>query len=976
MSSKGRIVKIRSVTLPAKAPTAMMFLVALALLVAIANWVGPQAAHAQSSAAFTVDSSADDFDRNPGDGLCATSANACTLRAAIQEANKHAGPDTIAFNIPGGGVQTIQLNSTLPNLSDATGPTTIDGYTQPGSSPNTDPLVSNAAIMVQIAGAGSAGFDALRISSSGNLVRGLAFYNLRRSIQLIGSGANDNVVVGNFIGTDATGTSSAPASAASASGVDIREGASTNRIGGTSPAERNVISGSALNGIGIYHQTTHANVIQNNLIGLSPGGDARLPNRRQGIDINNDSYANVVGGDGPGERNVFSGNSGAGVEVSHGRANSENQVIGNFIGTDVTGKSAPAYARNVEFGIHLEDGVTNNTFAENVVGNNDKGGVRIEGFFTNDNHFRDNRIGVSLDGTPIPNRNAGIQIEFHATGSKIGPNNIIAHNTTGVSVAEDDVDFHTITRNSIFANTGLGIDLQPLGGRNANDSGDADSGTNEQLNFPTLTSATPEKVSGTACAESVVPKPCTVEVFLSDGVANEYGEGKTFVGSSTTNPDGTFTVAVSGVSDGAYVTATATDATGNTSEFSLNRVVKKTPPAVPPAAPSGLTATAVSSSKIDLQWTDNATDETAYTVERSLDGTTGWTELTSTLAAGTTGYSDTNLQPGTTYYYRVKATNSAGSSDYSNDATATTNVSSQPPPDPSGLGATAVSSSRIDLQWTDNATNETAYTVERSLDGSTNWTELTSTLPADTTTYSDTGLSAGTTYYYRVKATNSAGSSNYTDTANATTSADTNVFSESWTGADGAAWDGSRWTTNVGASATADILSNQGRMRFENVSNARALAIASMPKRADTEVLMSFTTPSIEAKGFLQIFSRASGNWVGGYPNSGYFVEIQNNNTSVGLRKVSAGTITQVSNAAIGRATTTKQWVRFRVEGSTLKVKVWTDGAPEPSAWEMQATDSSFSDAGVLQLRWQRASTATGAREVFLDDLTVTDLSP
>jgi large repetitive protein len=203
-----------------------------------------------------------------------------------------------------------------------------------------------------------------------------------------------------------------------------------------------------------------------------------------------------------------------------------------------------------------------------------------------------------------------------------------------------------------------------------------------------------------------------------------------------------------------------------------------------------------------------------------------------------------------------------------------------------------------------------------------------------------------------------------------------NVFSEDWTGADGAAWDASKWSTNVGTSATADVLSNQGRMRFENVSGARALAIASMPKRADTEVLMSFRFPSTGAKGFLQIFSRASGNWVSGYPGTGYYVELTNSGSNVGLRKVSSGTITELANSAIGRATTTKQWVRFRIEGSTLQAKVWTDGTPEPSEWEVQATDGSFSEAGVLQLRWARASTATDAREVFLDDLMVKGLGP
>jgi hypothetical protein len=94
-----------------------------------------------------------------------------------------------------------------------------------------------------------------------------------------------------------------------------------------------------------------------------------------------------------------------------------------------------------------------------------------------------------------------------------------------------------------------------------------------------------------------------------------------------------------------------------------------------------------------------------------------------------------------------------------------------PPADPSDLTATAVSSSRIDLSWVDHATDESAYVVERSPDGSTDWSQLTSTLPADSTSYSDMGLSGSTTYHYRVKATNAAGDSGYSNSANATTNA-------------------------------------------------------------------------------------------------------------------------------------------------------------------------------------------------------------
>jgi len=187
----------------------------------------------------------------------------------------------------------------------------------------------------------------------------------------------------------------------------------------------------------------------------------------------------------------------------------------------------------------------------------------------------------------------------------------------------------------------------------------------------------------------------------------------------------------------------------------------------PPTTPSGLTATAISSSQINLSWTDNASNETAYKVERSPDGTTGWTEIVGNLPAGTTSYSNTGLSASTTYHYRVRASNAGGNSGYSNVANATTLAPA--PTDPSGLTATAVSQTQINLSWTDNANNETGYKVERSPDGTTGWTEIAGSLPAGTTSYSNTGLTAATTYYYRVRAYNAGGNSGYSNVANATT---------------------------------------------------------------------------------------------------------------------------------------------------------------------------------------------------------------
>ena len=122
-----------------------------------------------------------------------------SIWSVISEANNHAGPDTILFNIPGGGVQTIQLTSKLPSLWDGSGGTTIDGYSQPGAQPNTDSLVSSAQIMIQLRGNGAGAFDLLQITSAGNVVRGLAMFNARRSVWLYGSGAHNNIVAGNFL---------------------------------------------------------------------------------------------------------------------------------------------------------------------------------------------------------------------------------------------------------------------------------------------------------------------------------------------------------------------------------------------------------------------------------------------------------------------------------------------------------------------------------------------------------------------------------------------------------------------------------------------------------------------------------------------------------------------------------------------------------------------------------------------------------
>jgi uncharacterized protein YkwD/fibronectin type 3 domain-containing protein len=215
-----------------------------------------------------------------------------------------------------------------------------------------------------------------------------------------------------------------------------------------------------------------------------------------------------------------------------------------------------------------------------------------------------------------------------------------------------------------------------------------------------------------------------------------------------------------------------------------------TPPPPPaagaPAAPTNVVASPVSSTSILITWTDNATNETAYKVERSTDGKTFYPVLGG--GANSTRALDTKLS-GRRYYYRVYAVNSAGKSAYGTvvnavpgnggttpapDPTPNPTPNPTPPPAsgapaaPTGLVATPVSATSILLTWTDRATNETAYKVERSTDGKTFYPVLGG--GANATRALDTNLGTRR-YYYRVYAMNAAGKSAYTAVASAVPSA-------------------------------------------------------------------------------------------------------------------------------------------------------------------------------------------------------------
>ena len=447
--------------------------------------------------------SANDVD----DGTC--NGTHCSLREAINAANANNGTDTIAFNIPGPGPHTIRPNAALPTITD---PVVIDGYTQPGATPNTNGpgLGLNTVLKIELDGssAGTAA-DGLTITAGSSTVRGLVINRFSdNGMELLTSGGN--VIEGNFIGTDVSGAFNL----GNRNGMFIDSG--SNTIGGGLPGARNVISANSLRGIFIQGSNATGNVVQGNFVGSDAGGTVSLP-QVTGVLIAGPN--NTVGGTTPEARNVISGNSAEGVRIT-GAVTTGNLVQGNFIGTDVTGA--------LDLGNFTGDGVEFAAAAGNTIG-----------------------------------------------GTVNGAGNVIAFSgQAGVDVSSSS-GRNAILGNSIFSNAGLGIDLG-ASGITHNDAGDNDTGANNLQNFPVLTSATASggtiTIGGTL--SSAASTDFRVEFFANTACdPSGFGEGETFLGATTVTTDSggdaSFSVALTkAVSVGKAITTTATDPGGNTSEFS------------------------------------------------------------------------------------------------------------------------------------------------------------------------------------------------------------------------------------------------------------------------------------------------------------------------------------------------------------------------------------------------------------------------
>jgi uncharacterized protein DUF4347/cellulose/xylan binding protein with CBM9 domain/cadherin-like protein len=456
-----------------------------------------------------------------------------SLREAIEATNNTANvgsPDEIHFEITDalvGGAHTIDVgnvadggNGALPDITDAV---IIDG--------STDSDFAGTPIIELDGTDAGVGASGITITSVGSTIRGLVI-NLFDDAGIEVNGGSGNTIVGNYVGTDVTGTTQA--------GNDVQDqgvyifGSSGNIVGGTSSLDRNVISGNRLRGVQIEDASATGNQLLGNYIGTNAAGTAELTNIGAGQLIGvyvNDSPGNTVGGAATGAGNLISGNLAYGFYMGGGNA-SGNSIQGNIVGMDAAGLIA--------------------------VGNGSAGG----------------------SGLCVSNAPGNL---FGGTAS--GAGNLIAGNPgDGIIFSGVTAIDNSVLGNSIRNNGGEGIDLTN-DGVTLNDADDADAGANDLLNYPVLTNVVQN--GSDLDIDIAIDLPAgwhRIEFFENPGGndADGFGEGQTYLGAATILATGAagyeaFAVTLTGVSPTQILgmTATATEDTsggagttfGGTSEF-------------------------------------------------------------------------------------------------------------------------------------------------------------------------------------------------------------------------------------------------------------------------------------------------------------------------------------------------------------------------------------------------------------------------
>lgn len=457
-------------------------------------------------------------------------SGAGSLRQAILDVNAQSGPPlSIVFNIPVSGVQTIAPQTDLPTLMQ---PAILDATTQPGYA---------GTPIVELNGSAGTAVNGLHVSAGGSKVLGFAI-NRFSGDGIVLDITGGNTIQGNYVGTDVTGT---VVQANHGNGIHIIATPDNQIVG-------NVISGNGGEGVRIDGTLAAGNLLQANLIGTDASGAAAVGNSASGIYIRYASGNSVIG-------NTVSGNRGfAGVTIcgnatfcgggditgiDKGNNASGNVVQGNLIGTNSTGT---AVLSNQQAGVSI-DGAPNTHVGGTTAG------TRNIISFNGTNDVQIFSAGANL------NKIAGNAIQGNTTATTVGI-------SVGILGSTPTLTGNTLSQNSISGHRGLGIDLAPPG---VNPLGGANT-------FPVITLAQLDGSGNTAIngtLNSTANSTFTVE-FFSNLVCNASGngEGRNFLGATAVTTDGTglasFTFSATGLVTGNFVTTTATDASGTTSEFS------------------------------------------------------------------------------------------------------------------------------------------------------------------------------------------------------------------------------------------------------------------------------------------------------------------------------------------------------------------------------------------------------------------------
>ncbi|HEU4664301.1 MAG TPA: hypothetical protein VFS55_09750 [Dokdonella sp.] len=456
-----------------------------------------------------------------------------SLRQAIIDANAAGGSNTIAFAIPGSGPHVITLASALPIV---TGTLTIDGYSQPGSAPNSHSPEQgglDAQLMIELVGSGSYGF-AIQGSQTSLTVQGLAMHGFGDAIvgNNGGSDASHLALYGNYIGTQVDG-SALPSLGNSGSAVLC--GFSSAQIGGTQPWQRNLLSGNG--GAGVL--TNGPVVIEGNLVGTDAGGTLPIPNGTAnnwgGIIVGSRTGVRIGGAD-VAMRNVISGNRPLGIGLwagfGPGGPIGSFEIKGNYIGTDWSGQRP------------LPNGFEQPNAAQFG------GGIQLQGG----------------DGSALP-----------IGGFADGEANLIAFNTgagiiAGTNSASEAFDSRA---NLVHHNRGVGRANIDIGapGPTPNDVDDVDAGSNAVQNAPEIVTASQQgneltltyRVDSTTTA-SAYPLRIDIHADVAGG-AGAWLTEDSYPEQSAQQPRTITLLVPAGVSAIPFV-ATATDAAGRTSEAS------------------------------------------------------------------------------------------------------------------------------------------------------------------------------------------------------------------------------------------------------------------------------------------------------------------------------------------------------------------------------------------------------------------------